>query len=121
MNIEHFRNKLLEKERELVSTLASVEDQARAAGDVEVRDAADDASAAEGTSVNLEEAAMMSQTLREVRDALQRIKDGSYGKCIACGRQIERARLEAVPWASYCLEDQEKEDARKGAHGGSTL
>jgi DnaK suppressor protein len=53
---------------------------------------------------------------------LRRIENGTYGKCIACGRQIEAARLEAVPWAQYCLEDQEKRD--KAAHvqqGGSTL
>jgi len=53
---------------------------------------------------------------------LKRIEDGSYGKCTACGRQIEAARLEAVPWAAYCLQDQEKQD--RAAHvplGGSTL
>ena len=57
---------------------------------------------------------MASQTLIQVQDALHRIEDGAYGKCIACGRQIEAARLEAIPWAPYCLEDQEKQD--KAAH-----
>jgi DnaK suppressor protein len=57
-----------------------------------------------------------------VQDAFHRIEDGTYGKCNACGRQIEAARLEAIPWAQYCLEDQEKQD--EAAHveqGGSTL
>jgi DnaK suppressor protein len=57
-----------------------------------------------------------------VQDALHRIEDGAYGKCIACGRQIEAARPKAIPWAPYCLEDQEKQD--KAAHvqqGGSTF
>jgi DnaK suppressor protein len=121
MDIEHYKNKLLEKERDLVSILAKVEGEARSAGDLEVRDSGDDASVAEDTSVALEEATVMSETLSEVRDALKRIEDGSYGKCSACGRQIERARLEAIPWALYCLEDQEKEDARKASHTGSTL
>jgi RNA polymerase-binding transcription factor DksA len=37
-------------------------------------------------------------TLKQVRAALQRIQDGTYGVCIDCGRRIEPARLEAVPW-----------------------
>ena len=57
-----------------------------------------------------------------MQDALRRIEDGTYGKCIQCGREIEPVRLEAIPWARYCLKDQEKYD--RAAHvpqGGSTL
>ena len=46
---------------------------------------------------------MVSETLEQVRDALRRLQNGSYGKCTLCGRQIEHARLEAVPWTPYCL------------------
>ena len=49
----------------------------------------------------------------QVRYALQRLEEGTYGKCAVCGRQIERARLEAVPWTPYCLEDQEKQDCKQ--------
>jgi DnaK suppressor protein len=57
-----------------------------------------------------------------VQDALQRIDDGTYGKCLTCGRQIEEARLKAIPWARYCLNDQEQFDkAAHVAQGGSTL
>jgi len=52
---------------------------------------------------------------------LQRIKDGTYGKCTLCGRQIEPARLEAIPWAAYCLEDQEKLDAQAARHKGASV
>ena len=34
--------------------------------------------------------------------ALQRIKDGMFGKCCKCGHKISEARLRAVPDASYC-------------------
>jgi len=37
---------------------------------------------------------------------------GTYGKCVVCGREIEAARLEAIPWASYCMKDQEEEEQR---------
>ena len=46
-------------------------------------------------------------TLGEVRAALHRIDDGMFGLCEADGKPIERKRLEAVPWARYCLQHQE--------------
>ena len=122
MNIERFKQRLLDKERELLEEMARLEDEARDSGEAEVRDSTDDATSSQGTSEALEEDAFASQTLTQVRDALKRIEDGTYGRCIVCGRQIEAARLEAVPWAAYCLEDQEKQEKR--AHtpqGGSTL
>ncbi|HTC90396.1 MAG TPA: TraR/DksA C4-type zinc finger protein [Bryobacteraceae bacterium] len=122
MNTEHFKQRLLAKERELVDEITRLENAARDSGESEVRDSTDDATSAQNTSLALEEDALLSQTLTQVRDALKRIQDGTYGKCYACGRQIEAARLEAVPWAAYCLEDQEKQDQRAHApQGGSTL
>jgi DnaK suppressor protein len=122
MIIELFKRRLLDKERELQTNTARLEEEARDSGDAEVRDAMDDATASQGTSESLEEETLEGQTLIQVQDALKRIEAGTYGKCTVCGRQIEAARLEAVPWAAYCLEDQEKQD--KLAHvpqGGSTL
>ena len=122
MNTERFKQRLLDKERELVQEMARLEDEARDSGEAEVRDPTDDATSSESTSEALEEDALVSRTLTEVRDALKRIDDGTYGKCTVCGRPIEAARLEAVPWAAYCLEDQEKLDqAAHAPQGGSTL
>jgi DnaK suppressor protein len=122
MNIERFKRRLQAKERELLAEIARLEEEARGSGEAEVRDAIDDATSSQGTSEALQEESLASQTLVQVQDALKRIEAGTYGKCTACGRQIETARLEAVPWAAYCLEDQEKQD--RAAHvpqGGSTL
>ena len=41
---------------------------------------------------------------KQIQDALQRIEEGSYGLCETCGREIERARLEALPFASMCID-----------------
>ena len=49
--------------------------------------------------------------LTEVEDALKRIEDGTYGKCVNCGRPIPEERLEAIPWAARdvrCEEQLEK-------------
>jgi RNA polymerase-binding transcription factor DksA len=44
--------------------------------------------------------------LREIDDALRRLDHGTYGICEECGKPIDEARLEAVPWARYCVVDQ---------------
>jgi DnaK suppressor protein len=121
MNTKHLEQKLREKERELQSDLARFESEAQLAGDREVRDPTDDATASQGTSEAFEEGTIVSQTLEQVQDALHRLEDGTYGTCLVCGRPIEPARLEALPWAANCLEDQEKQDARGAIHEGSTL
>jgi len=51
-----------------------------------------------------------SGTLREVRAALGRIADGSYGACLHCGEEISLKRLKAVPWATLCIACQEQAD-----------
>jgi RNA polymerase-binding transcription factor DksA len=43
--------------------------------------------------------------LREVEAALERIDDGSFGRCAACGDPIEPERLEFLPWATLCAQD----------------
>ena len=45
--------------------------------------------------------------------ALRRIKDGTYGKCHSCGREISRTRLEAVPHARFCIQCKEAEEKQK--------
>lgn len=122
MNTERFKKRLLDKQRELLAETARLEGEARDSGDGEVRDSTDDATASQNTTEALQEDVLLSQTLTQVQDALKRIEDGSYGKCTACGREIEAPRLEAIPWAAYCLADQEKQEKRTHApQGGSTL
>ena len=48
-------------------------------------------------------------TRRDVKAALQRLDDGSYGKCLNCGREIGVERLEAVPAAPLCVECKQNE------------
>jgi RNA polymerase-binding protein DksA len=47
----------------------------------------------------------------EIDQALKRIEDGSYGTCDRCGRPINPERLEAKPWATFCITCQEALDA----------
>ena len=51
-----------------------------------------------------------SNLLRSVKSALGRIADGSYGVCMHCEEDIKTKRIEAVPWAKYCIKCQEAAD-----------
>jgi DnaK suppressor protein len=48
--------------------------------------------------------------LRDVRGALRRIQDGTFGACVQCESEIPLKRLAAVPWASRCIQCQEAAD-----------
>jgi DnaK suppressor protein len=51
-----------------------------------------------------------STLLREVKAALQRIHDGSFGTCTECEWAISPKRLAAVPWAPRCIQCQDASD-----------
>jgi DnaK suppressor protein len=51
-----------------------------------------------------------SNLLREVRLALARVADDSYGICLHCEEEIKPKRLDAVPWTKYCIRCQEAAD-----------
>ncbi len=48
------------------------------------------------------------ESLQLVDEALQRINKGTFGVCAECGDDLNRKRLEAVPWAKHCISCQEK-------------
>lgn len=54
-----------------------------------------------------------SNLLRQVKAALQRMDHGTYGVCMHCEEDINVKRLNAVPWAPYCITCQEMADRQK--------
>jgi RNA polymerase-binding protein DksA len=54
------------------------------------------------------------ERLYALDDAIKRIDEGSYGKCVMCGEYISKQRLKAMPQASHCIECQEKEEKSTG-------
>lgn len=53
--------------------------------------------------------------LREISEALRRIDEGTYGTCPECEEPISVKRLDALPWARYCVKCQESIAARVAA------
>jgi RNA polymerase-binding transcription factor len=50
------------------------------------------------------------QLLKLIDEALERIEEGGYGKCVRCGEVLTEKRLEAVPWARHCLRCQDLQE-----------
>ena len=53
------------------------------------------------------------EVLIKIEQAIERIKDKSFGLCSECKKSIAAARLKAIPYVNTCLKCQEKLDAKK--------
>jgi DnaK suppressor protein len=115
MNVQHYKNRLLELER----TLSDRTEREVAEGRGELIDSAHDTADAsvadEATSEAFTEADVDATVLKQVRDALARIDAGTFGLCEVDGGPIEEKRLEAVPWTPYCLKHGQQLEASSGA------
>ncbi len=52
----------------------------------------------------------MQQVLTQVEEALERIEEGTYGRCLRCGNFIDYARLKVLPYATLCIRCKELEE-----------
>lgn len=71
-----------------------------------VGDHADQALDSDYGFINSRLAESESRELERINDALQRIREGSYGECESCGKKITLTRLRALPYASQCIHCQ---------------
>ena len=62
-----------------------------------------------------------SQTIADIDQALMRMREGSYGICVRCGRAIDEKRLEAMPTARYDAACQAALEEAKGNSAGPSL
>jgi DnaK suppressor protein len=102
-----FKAGLREQQRELQRTIERVEEDLRQVGEPTADNI--DLPCCNATKESM--AARNSQNhskLKLVELALERIQNGSFGTCIACGGGIGLKRLQAVPSASHCIECQER-------------
>ena len=104
-DLANFRNILKAKQAELTKTRGlesiAIERSADALEEADYKTARELAIA----GLNRE-----STVRRSVTAALYRTQDGSFGTCAHCGSEINKRRLEAVPWTSLCIRCQEAAD-----------
>ena len=109
--VEQFRIVLEARIVEAERILAEAERETRASS-ARHADSADQA-AAEYERQNLTfKAAAARQTLANLNQAIERMRKGTFGECAECGNDIEPKRLEAIPWARYCLKCQDLRENR---------
>ncbi len=122
-DLEYFKGLLLEERKRILEELGWVEtnyigkSSKDTAGEissfpVHPADAGTD-------SMEMEKAyligAATSETLEDIKEALESIERGDYGKCVVCGQEISRGRLEALPHAKLCLQCKAKAEGNQGA------
>lgn len=107
MNLEHFKKLLLARQDELTEDVQRYDAEVLDSQVAEVGDTPDMAVSDQTKSQAADLSSTANGELGLVQDALKRIEKGTYGKCVECAEDIPVARLEAVPWAPYCLQDQE--------------
>jgi RNA polymerase-binding protein DksA len=108
-DLEHYRDLLLAKRRELVGDMSQMEREAlRSSGNsnlstlpIHMADMGTDNYEQEFTLGLVEKDRNL---LREINAALAKIQNGTYGICEGTGKPISKPRLEAQPWARYSIE-----------------
>lgn len=105
---EKFKKLLLDRRRQLTGTLSSMAEEALKThgGGQGVDEIADIGSDQYEQELTLGLMAAERDEVKAIDDALDRIEDGSYGKCSGCQTAIPPLRLAAVPAAEYCIECQ---------------
>lgn len=115
MPFEKYRKRLLAKEQELLNNLQRTASGGREQPDLVGLDSGDQSVFSEHVESIFAESNRYTRLLNKVREALKRIDDGTYGRCIEDGQKIEAARLDAVPWTPYCLRHQAEQDSKTNA------
>ena len=106
--LEVFKKRLEERQQQLRRTVMRTEQDGRDADLDSAQDVADRAASSYNKEFLFHQSNSERQLLQMVEGALSRVREGTYGECISCGREINPKRLEAVPWTRHCIECQEK-------------
>jgi RNA polymerase-binding transcription factor DksA len=106
--LERYRAMLIRKRAELVGDIHTMESEALRGQSGSLSNSpnhmAEQGSEAYDQALSLDLAAADRKLIREIDDALERIKDGTYGLCQMTGNPIKPDRLEELPWARYSIE-----------------
>lgn len=103
--LNHFREQLRQKERSIVELVQRTAAYGREK-DAEILDIADQALDSYTKDFNFSKSSNDRQLLALVRAAIERLDTDGFGVCLHCEEPIEPRRMEAVPWAQYCLKCQ---------------
>lgn len=121
-NIQHFKKMLYDQKEALENTLLTMRKE-----DEELHDRTSELSnydnhpAELGTTLYQTEMVTALKVheesrLNDIDTALNKIEDGTYGKCENCGKDISNERLEAIPFVKFCMDCQTSHHKVSGPH-----
>jgi DnaK suppressor protein len=118
LDTEQFRELLLERRRAVVEAIDYLHKQNRGSLEEETGDLAvgqdqhlaDIATETVDREIDYTLEEHDERMLGDIDAALKRIEEGTYGVCVTCGAQISPERLEAMPWATLCIDCKRKEE-----------
>lgn len=106
-DLDVYLKELLEKRSEIIGNVKGMEDERNASlGDIahmplHMADVGSDNFEQEFTLGLMESER---ERLRDIEEAILRMREGYYGVCLESGKPIQRMRLEFAPWAKYCID-----------------
>ena len=106
--LDYFRKRLETRQQELRRTVSRTEQDGRSVDEGSAQDIADRAASSYTKEFLFHQSNNDRQLLQMVENALSRLREGTFGECISCGKDINPKRMEAVPWTRHCIECQEK-------------
>ncbi len=110
LDLDHFRYALEAERKRVTDALQYLHSETPNADSDETQESGTEDNLADSAAVTYDREMDFSleenseQVLEEIDRALKRIDDGSYGKCANCGNDIPAERLEAIPYAEYCID-----------------
>jgi DnaK suppressor protein len=113
--LEKFKQRLIAKRRELISEVRGSNAGSLETNSDGIQDIADQASSAYTKEFLLSIGDAERRMLQQIEEALNKIRQDTYGLCEVCGETIGERRLEALPFARLCIACQEEEEERAKA------
>jgi RNA polymerase-binding transcription factor len=108
--LKTYREKLVQKKKEMLEAYSKNMNYGKEADGEGAQDIADKASNSYTKEFLFSLSNSERDTLQLVDEALTRIEGENYGVCVVCEDEMDRKRLEAVPWAKRCISCQEKQE-----------
>ena len=108
--VKSYRDRLLERRESLFSQVTEAEMSSRERDLEATQDPADMAANAYTKELLISMSTNDRKLLQLIDEALARVESGDYGECVNCGEPVQEKRLNAVPWARYCLSCQDKQE-----------
>jgi DnaK suppressor protein len=106
-SIDRFKKALQVRHHELQLSAVQAQQNLHIAQHDYGKDEGDRANTSLAREIDLAQKSRDRALLALVDAALKRISEGTFGDCLNCGQEINPKRLEAIPWARYCLTCQE--------------